>query len=102
MPKRSWGSRDARCWRVGVGSQITRVEFRFPLSEQFQRLLWVAHLVAEIVGDATVSIDVVEMLSQPCRQKPGGDGKVLVVRFGQALAVNLSLRQRWRHLGNAI
>jgi hypothetical protein len=68
---------------------IAGVEFGFPLIEQEQRCVAITGFVSEIVGDAAVGIDVEEMLAQTFGQKPGGDGKVLVMRASQALAIGV-------------
>jgi hypothetical protein len=56
------------------------------LFEQGQGLIAIADFVAEIVGDAAVGVDGVEVRAQSFGQKPGGDVEVFVVRFGQMLA----------------
>src|SRR5688572_14440293 len=81
-------------WIPDIGG----VKSRFPGVEKVERVLLVGDLIAEIVGDATVSVDAVEMRAQALGQKPGGDGKILVVRPRQALAPRLRLGKR-RPLG---
>src|SRR5215470_17242921 len=47
--------KDRMLWRTRIAS----IQFGFPLVEHLQRLLLVAYLVAQIVGDAAVGIDVI-------------------------------------------
>src|SRR5579864_8877023 len=77
-----------RMSRVAV---VTGVELTLPLIQQCERGGGITDFVAEVVGDAAVGVDVEEMLAQPARKKPAGDGEILVVRAGQPGAVFASL-----------
>src|SRR5579872_506071 len=77
---------------------ITRVQFKLPLVEERERRRSVADLIAKIVGDAAVRINIEEMLAQAARQKPRSDGKVLVMGAGQTGAILAGLFER-RGLG---
>ena len=83
-------------------SLITRIELRFPLIEQLQRCLRIADLVSQIVGDTAVGVDIEEMLTQSCRQKPAGYREIFVVRAGQTFTVLLCFSQRWRRIRNGV
>src|SRR5215472_8813039 len=85
-------------WRT----RITSVQFSFPLVEHLQRLLRVAYLIAQIVGDAAVGIDVIKMLAQTCWEKPRGYRKIFVMGARQALAIALGFFERRGCVGNAI
>ncbi len=74
-------------------TQVGGVQFGFPCIQQRQRLLRIANLIAEIVGDPAIGVDVVEMLMQMLGQKPGDDREVLVMRVRQPRAVLLRLFQ---------
>ena len=60
---------------------IALPQLGLPLVQQRQRLLLVADLVAQIVGDAAVGIDVVEVLVQMLGQKPRDDREIFVMRM---------------------
>ena len=70
---------------------------RPPTGPARQRLLLVADLVAQIVGDAAVRIHVVEVLVQMLGQKPGDDREIFVMRMRQPRAILLRLDQRQAH-----
>ena len=92
------------CARAGVHLKraVRGVQFLLPAVKQRKRNLRVADLVAQIVGDAAIGINIEEMLMQVLRQKPGGDRKVLVVRGRQPPAISARLLQRWRDSGNGV
>ena len=73
---------------------VAGVEFGLPFIEQGQGGRGVADFVAQIVGDAAVGVDVEEILAQVFGQKPGGDGKILVVGAGQVAAVFVGFFER--------
>src|SRR5580658_788587 len=84
------------------GSRVAGVEFGFPLIEQRERGGSVGDLVAEIVRDAAVGVDVDKVLAQAARQKPRGDGEIFVVGAGQAGAVLLRFGQGRRGRGDGV
>jgi hypothetical protein len=73
---------------------VAGVQLLIPLLEQCQRLLAIANLVAEVVRDAAIGIDGVEVRAKLFGQKPTGYVEVFVVRLGQMLAPGASLSQR--------
>src|SRR5579872_1333671 len=73
-----------------------------PFVQQRQRLRGVADFIAEIIRNAAIGVDIVEMLMQMLRQKPRHYRKVFVVTLGQALAVGIRLSQRRSRLGSSI
>ena len=75
---------------------VAGIQLRFPLVEQLQRCGRVANLIAQIVGDAAIGINIEEMLAQPLGKKPGSDRKILVVRARQPPAIFARLGQRGR------
>jgi hypothetical protein len=75
-------------------AEIGRVQLGLPRIQQRQRLLRIAYLIAQVVGDPAIHINVVEVLVQVPGQKPGNDREVLVMRVRQARAVLLSFFQR--------
>ena len=81
---------------------ITGVELPAPQIEQRQGLLAIPHLIAQVIRDAAVGIDAVEVRPQPGGQKPRGHMKVLVVGGGQSLAVGARLFQGRALLGDAV
>jgi hypothetical protein len=81
---------------------VTGVELAPPQIQQRQGLLAIPHLIAQVIRDAAVGIDAVEMRPQPDGQKPRGHMKVLVVRGGQPLAVGTRLFQGRTLLGDAV
>ena len=81
---------------------IAGVEFGFPFVEQEKRSLSVAGFVSEVVGDAAVGINVVEMLAQALGKKPGGDGEIFVMRAGEAFAVGVGVRLRGSLRGDGV
>src|SRR6185437_4296022 len=70
--------------------------------QESKGLRLVRYFVAQIVTDAAVGIDGLEMRPQRLGQKPRRDMKVLVMRLGQPTAVRQSFPQRWRFVGNAV
>ena len=86
---------------MGGPAVVAVAELRFPPVQQGQAPLRVADLVGQIVGPAAVGVDVADVLPQPARQEPAGDGEVLVVPPGQppAIAAALPQRQRRRRRG---
>ncbi len=81
---------------------VTGIELAAPQIEQRQRLLSIPYLIAQVIRDAAVGIDAVEVRAQPGGQKPRGHMKVLVVGGGQPLAVGARLFQSWALLGDAV
>src|SRR6516164_3290748 len=81
---------------------VTARQFGLPLVEQQERLLLVADFIAEVVGDATVSVDVIEMLVQVLGKKPSDDRKIFVVRGGEFPAIFLGLGESRRHVRDSI
>jgi hypothetical protein len=81
---------------------VTGIELPAPQVEQRQRLFAIPDLIAQVIGDAAVSIDAVEVRPQPGRQKPRGYMKVLIVGSGQPLAVGARLFQGRALLGDAV
>jgi len=62
----------------------------------------ITHLVAQVIGDAAIRVDAVEVGPQLAGQEPGGDREILVVASGQTLAIGPCLGQRWREFGNSV
>ena len=81
---------------------VASIEFAFPFVEQLHRYGGVAGFVGEIVGDAAVSVNIIEMLPQALRQEPCRDGEILVVVARQPLAISVSILQCRRLRGNGI
>ena len=73
---------------------IAVVELRLPPGQQGQTLFEVAGFVGQVVGPATIGVEVANMLPQPAGQEPAGDGEVLVVPSGQPPAITPALAQR--------
>ena len=94
------GQRDE--YRVASLTPIAGVQFPAPQIQQRQGLLAIADLIAQVVGDAAVGIDAVEMGPQPWRQKPRGHVEIFVVRGGQPPAVGTGLLQGRALLRHAV
>src|ERR1019366_9412838 len=77
---------------------VALLQFRFPLIEQGQRLLWIAYFVAQIVRYPAVGINIVEMLMQMFGQKPGHDREIFVMRVRQPRTIVLRFLERRRPL----
>ena len=54
-------------------------------------------LVAQVVGNPAIRINIEEMLLQSARKEPRCNGEVFVVAAGQALAISLSFLERWSY-----
>ena len=77
--------------RVSRIALIAGVEFGQPLIKQCQGGSGVTDFVAQIVGDAAVSVNVQKILAQVFGQEPGGDRKVFVMRTGELAAELMGL-----------
>ena len=88
--------------RMARLAPVAGVEFPAPQIQQRERLLAIPYLIAQVIRDAAVGIDAVEVRPQPGRQKPRGHMEILVVGGGQALAVGARLFKRRALLGNAV
>ncbi len=95
-----FGERDEH--RMFRDALIAGVEVGLPLVEQFQRDSRVAHFIAEVVGNAAVSVDVEEVLAQAAGKKPAGDGEIFVMSAGQAGAVGAGFVERGGSRGNGV
>ena len=51
-------------------ASVAKIEFALPPIEKLKRPHRIGHFVAEIVGPAAVSVDVIEMLMKGLGQKP--------------------------------
>src|SRR5262249_23510177 len=89
-------------YRVSRLSLVTGVQLTFPLIEQVQRCFPISYFIAQIVGDATVGINIEEMLSQAHRQKPGRNRKVLIMCARQTPAVFLRFSFGGGPIGNCV
>src|SRR6266404_6612794 len=74
---------------------IAGVQFLLPPIKKFEGALRVRNFVTEIVGPAAIGVDVVKMLVQLFREKPGNYIKVFVMVRGEPARVGL------RNLGRA-
>ncbi len=61
----------------------------FPGAQQLKRARAVRNFIAKIVRPAAVRVDVVEMLMQIARKKPGDDAEIFVVVRGKPARVAL-------------
>src|SRR5258708_39951705 len=64
---------------MGGMPHVAGVQFLLPPIEKFEGALRVRNFVAEIVGPATIGVDIVKMLVQLFREKPGDYIKVFVM-----------------------
>ena len=87
---------------VGRGAAVAKPELFAPPVEQRERLSPVAGFVAEIVGNAAVRINGMEVLAEPRGEEPAGDMEIFVMGFGQAAAPGLRLPEHGRFGGRAI
>src|SRR5581483_3043731 len=53
-------------WMPG-GAGITGLQLRFPIVQELERLGGIANLVAKVVGNSAIGVNVVEMLPQATR-----------------------------------
>ena len=81
---------------------VAGVEFPAPQVEKRESLGFVGDLIAEIVGDAAIRVDGIEVRLQIRGQEPCGDVEVFVVRLGQVATVLAGLIERGRSCGNSI
>ena len=81
---------------------VTGVQLGFPLIEQSQRSCRITDLIAQIIRDPAVGVDVEEMLTKLLRQETGNDGEIFVMPAGQPTAVLPSFQFRRRLLRNSI
>ncbi len=72
--------RAARQRRMPRDCRHNRHPVPLPTASSSAETLRIADLVAQIVGNPAVGINVEEMLAQALRQKPGGDRKILVMQ----------------------
>ena len=68
--------------------------------EEFEGAIRIGDFVAEIVGPAAVSVDIVEMLVEFFGEEPGDHVEIFVVMCGEPAGVGLrgfgSAAGRWR------
>ena len=86
--------RDQHGMRRRSARFIDRAKLVFPGVEQFQSPRVVRYLIAQIVRPATVSVDVIKVLMEIEREKPGDDAEILVVVRRKPAGVALSLFRR--------
>src|SRR5580704_5877184 len=66
---------------------VAIVEFALPPIKQFQGALFLWDFVAEIVGPAAISVDIVEMLVKIFREQPRDYIEIFVVMRGEPARV---------------
>ena len=76
-----------------LGRVVALVEHRAPGIQQAQRGHRVAHLVAQIVGDAAEGVKAVEVRTKARGEEEGGNVEVLIVRAGKLAAPGAGLIQ---------
>jgi len=81
---------------------VAGIEFAAPEVEEGEGLRGVANFVAEIIRDAAIGVDGVEVGSEALGQEPGGDVEILVVSFGEVLAPGTGFGEGGCFIGNAI
>ncbi len=83
--------RFAQCDEDGMRGPavVTRIEFALPPIKKFEGALFLGNFVAEIVGPAAISIEIVEMLVQILGEQPGDDIEIFVVVSGEPARVLL-------------
>src|SRR5581483_714646 len=77
-------------------SFVAGIKLVLPLIKQFEGSCGVADFVPEVVRNPTISVNVVEVLAQTRRQKPGRNREVFVMRASQPCAVFSRVLKRRR------
>ena len=88
--------------RMARLARVAGIQLAAPQLKKRERRLRVARLVAQIVGDAAIGVDCVEMGAQFLGKKPRGHVEVLVVGLRQPLAVLAGFFESGRNIWNAI
>ena len=104
-----FGQRDKNRMRRTLAARLRRLQpaihgaqFFFPAVKQSQSYLCVADLIAEIVGDAAVGVNIEKMLMQSPGKEPARDRKILVVSPRQSRTVSARLGDVGSLRGDAI
>src|SRR6516162_7397469 len=83
-------------------SLVAGIELALPLIEQCERGSGIADLIAEIIGNSAISVDIEKVLAQAARKEPAGHGKVFVMGASEAGTVLACLANRWRAPGDGV
>ena len=81
---------------------IAGVELFTPEVEQGEGLFGIADLVAEVIGNAAVGVDGVEVGAEAAGEEPGGDVEILVMGIGETAAPGAGLVEGRRMVGDAV
>ena len=76
-----------------MNAPIAVHQLRPPPGEQLERLVSVFDFIPEIVGPAAEGINVIKVLTQFPRQRPGDDREILVMSQGYPAAIGVCLVQ---------
>ncbi len=68
---------------------IAEVEFVLPPIEKFESASGFGNLVAEVVGPAAISVDIVEVLVKLLRQQPGDNVEIFIMMRGEPARISL-------------